>query len=170
LRIEGTDVARARRGAAWRIANFAGLGLLLMTAACRSTLPVGEGAIASAAGSNHLAAIRASHGLSRLSADPRLERAALQQAGYMARAGRMAHDTGRGRDFASRMNGDGIAAPAAENLAHGRIDPDRLFAMWMASPGHRRNMLDERMNRFGLAYVDEGGNGGQRYWALVLAK
>jgi uncharacterized protein YkwD len=38
----------------------------------------------------------------------------------------------------------------------------------MASPGHRRNMLDPRFSRYGLAHAGDGN--GQRYWALVLAR
>ena len=86
----------------------------------------------------------------------------------MARSGKMEHTTGPGLDFVTRMRRDGVAAPAAENLAHGRMEPQRLFSMWMASPGHRTNMLDPRFSRYGLAHASDGN--GQRYWALVLGR
>ena len=50
------------------------------------------------------------------------------------------------------------------------MDPARLFEMWMNSPPHRRNMLDARFTRFGLAYVRDGAKADWRYWALVLGK
>ena len=62
------------------------------------------------------------------------------------------------------------AGAAAENIAEGRMDLARLFDMWMKSPPHRRNMLDARFTRFGLAYVSDGKNADWRYWALVLGK
>jgi uncharacterized protein YkwD len=46
----------------------------------------------------------------------------------------------------------------------------KLFDMWMKSPGHRRNMLDARFSRFGLAYVQGGAGSDQKYWALVLGR
>lgn len=145
------------------------LSALLVLAACqtgdwwpREVASAG----ASAAAAAPVRDIRAAAGLSGLSPDAKLEKAAQRQAAYMAQTGRMEHTTGLGRDFAARMKRDGVAAPAAENLAHGRMELERLFSMWMASPGHRRNMLDPRFSRYGLGYAGDG-NGG-RYWALVL--
>jgi uncharacterized protein YkwD len=145
------------------------LSALLVLAACqtgdwwpRETTSAG----ASVAAASHVRDIRAAAGLTGLSPDAKLEKAAQRQAAYMAGSGRMEHTTGPGRDFAARMKRDGVAAPAAENLAHGRMELERLFSMWMASPGHRRNMLDPRFSRYGLAHAATGD--GQRYWALVL--
>lgn len=145
------------------------LFLILFLPGCQlmSVLDIGsEGTGVSSAGISHLEEIRQSNGLSSMRADSELERAARRQASYMASAGRMAHDTGRGRDFVSRMRRDNVAPAAAENIAHGRMSVPRLFAMWMASEGHRSNMLDPRFERFGLAYAE--GENGRRYWALVM--
>jgi uncharacterized protein YkwD len=147
----------------------AGVAALFGLSAC-GTLPTGKGAGASAAATGILAGIRTADGLAALSPDARLERAALQQAGYMARARRMAHTTGPGTDFAARVKDNAIKGAAAENIAEGRMDLQRLFDMWMNSPPHRRNMLDERFSRFGLAYVSDAANAEWRYWALVLGK
>lgn len=153
------------------VLRLAGLGALLVLSACGSLRrPPGGGAGASASATSIMNGYRAANGLSALSPDPQLEKAALEQAGYMAGAGRMAHTTGRGKDFASRVKGNGIAGAAAENIAEGRMDLTRLFAMWMNSPPHRRNMLDPRFTRFGLAYVRDGEKADWRYWALVLGK
>ncbi|MBL8583776.1 MAG: CAP domain-containing protein [Rhizobiaceae bacterium] len=141
--------------------------LAALLAACASTNgSSGVGASASAAA--QLSSIRSEAGLPPLAADASLEKAAAVQAGYMAADGRMAHTTGWGKDFASRMRKAGINGPAAENIAAGRMDVERLFAMWMASDGHRRNMLDPRFGHFGLASAD--GGDGSRYWALVLGR
>lgn len=135
---------------------------------CGSIRATGDSGGASAAGSRYLADIRSAHGLTGLSPDRRLEQAALEQSAFMARYARMAHDTGSGRDFATRMKRYGIGT-AAENLAHGRFGMDRLFEMWMASTGHRTNMLNPDFGRFGLAYTYDAA-GERRYWALVLAR
>jgi uncharacterized protein YkwD len=147
----------------------AGMAALLGLAGC-GTLRPGNGAGASASASSALAAARSANGLGPLSPDSRLEQAALQQARYMASARRMAHTTGWGKDFASRVKENGIEGAAAENIAEGRMDVPRLVDMWMHSPPHRRNMLDPRFTRFGLAYATDGKNDQWRYWALVLGR
>jgi uncharacterized protein YkwD len=45
------------------------------------------------------------------------------------------------------------AARVAENLARGAIGADRVVALWMASPGHRANVLDGRLTKVGVAAV-----------------
>lgn len=114
--------------------RVAGLATLAALAACATVLPTGEGAGVSASAAGRLAGIRSSAGLAPLVPDPRLEQAALQQAGYMARGGRMTHTTGWGKGFASRVRGNGIAGAAAENIAAGRFDEPKLFDIWMHSP------------------------------------
>lgn len=153
-----------------RVLQLAGLGALAALSACGTLRPAGGGAGASASATSIINGYRAENGLPALSPDAQLEQAALQQAGYMAGAGRMEHTTGRGKDFASRVKGNGISGTAAENIAEGRMDLPRLFDMWMNSPPHRRNMLDGRFTRFGLAYVRDGEKADWRYWALVLGK
>ncbi len=148
-----------------------GLAALAGLAACSTTgLPTGDGAGASSSATSTLASIRASAGLGPLAPDTQLERAALQQAGYMAGAGRMTHTTGWGKDFASRVKDNGIQGAAAENIAEGRFDLQKLFDVWMHSAPHRRNMLDPRFTRYGLAYVRDGRDSAVRYWSLVLGK
>lgn len=157
------------RGVARRLAVLpALLCAALALAACQTGGAGARGAGASGAAVAQVAEIRAAAGLPALSPDGALEKAAISQAAYMAASGRMEHATGPGRDFAARMRSAGVAAPAAENLAHGRMEPPRLFSMWMASPGHCANMLDPRFSRYGLAYASAGD--GQRYWAMVLGR
>ena len=57
---------------------------------------------------------------------------------------------------------------AAENVAYGATDIGRVMQMWMESPPHRRNMLDPRFSRFGVASASDSK--GKRYWAMVLGE
>lgn len=146
---------------------------LLFTAGCQNMLALGggsagEGIGASTTGETYLTSIRTEHGLPPLAPDAKLEKAAAQQAGYMARASEMSHRTGWRKDFATRMAENGIEGAAAENVAHGAMEPDKLFRMWMGSRGHRRNMLDPRFAHYGLASAEDGQ--GRKYWALVLGR
>jgi uncharacterized protein YkwD len=150
-------------------AALALLGLLAL-AGCQgvSSSGGGPGVGASSSGATSLAAIRSQHGLPPLMSDAKLERAAAQQAGYMAAASRMTHRVGWGKDFATRMKQNGVEGAAAENVAYGAMSSGELFGMWMNSAGHRRNMLDKRFTRYGLASAQDGK--GRKYWALVLGR
>ncbi|MFN3550105.1 MAG: CAP domain-containing protein [Mesorhizobium sp.] len=148
------------------------LALLTLTSGCSisalnpsiNTSSVG----ASASAQEVYGYVRSSAGLSAARPDPALEKAAMQQARYMAETGRMVHTTGRGRDFSTRMRQNGVEGPAAENIAHGRMEVAKVFQMWVDSPPHRRNMLDPRFSRYGLASATDAE--GRRYWALVMGK
>lgn len=152
-----------------RFVTLAALATLFPVAACQTIGSAGKSTGASASAGANMNNIRSSNGLGGLVSDSALERAAGQQAALMARAGRMVHTTGWGKSFEARVRDNEIHGAAAENIAMGRMDIDRLFAMWMASPPHRRNMLDPRFKRYGLAYAQAPGESGERYWALVLA-
>ena len=144
----------------------AGLAAFLLVA-CGTVRETGPGAGVSSSAASTVAQLRKENGVEPLKADATLEKAALRQAGYMARSGKMEHTTGIGRDFASRMKKDDIHGLRAENIAYGAFDTSRVLDVWMHSPPHRKNMLDRRIKRFGLAYVSDGK--GRRYWAMVLA-
>ena len=149
--------------------GFAAAVAVMPLAACQTMRSPGKNAGASNSASSNVNAIRSTNGLNAMTADSTLERAASQQAGYMAKTGSMAHTTGWGHSFAARTKDNEIHGAAAENIAMGRMDIDRLFAMWMASPPHRRNMLDARFKRYGLAYAEAADGSSERYWALILA-
>ena len=129
---------------------------------------VGESDIASTSAASYMDAARRSNGLPAATPDSQLDRAALEQARYMAAAGEMTHTTRRGRDFASRKKDNDIKGTAAENVAYGATDIGSVMQMWMESPPHRRNMLDPRFSRFGVASASDAK--GKRYWAMVLGK
>jgi len=42
------------------------------------------------------------------------------------------------------------ATRVAENIARGGVSADRIVAAWMASPGHRTNILDGRLTKIGV--------------------
>lgn len=72
-------------------------------------------------------------------------------AAYLARTGAFYH-----RDMMTFLRGCG-ASRVAENLARGNVSADRLVAAWMASPGHRANILDGRLTRIGVGAVYASG-------------
>jgi uncharacterized protein YkwD len=107
---------------------------------------------------------RASRGLAPLVRNSTLERQAMQYACEMIQF-----------DFFDHVNpitGSTLGQRAAqfgydfrvvgENLAAGQGTPEQAFTDWMASPGHRANILDARFTEIGIG-VRSGGDYGV-YW------
>jgi len=72
-------------------------------------------------------------------------------AAYLARTGAFYH-----RSMTTILTGCS-ASRAAENLARGYPTADSTVAAWMASPGHRANILDPALTQVGVAAVYASG-------------
>ena len=155
-----------------RRAVIAGLLSLGALAACSSggpSLPASTFALKASAPADTLGLVNAARRSGRRGAmriDPAAQRAAERHARAMARAGRMAHRLRGQPRFGARMKRDGVALPAAENVATGQPDARAAVAAWMNSAGHRRNLLDRRFGGVGVASAT--GKDGRPYWAMVL--
>lgn len=90
---------------------------------------------------------RARYHRGRLTAVYCPDRYAEAWAPYLARTGRFYHQS-----MYAILRGC-RAHVVAENLARGNVGADRIVAAWMASYGHRRNILDYRLTRIGVAAV-----------------
>lgn len=107
-------------------------------------------------------------GLARLRPNPLLDRAAQEHACDMALSGRLSHTGSDGSQPPDRLRRAGYAfRTGAENVAVGFDSGAAVTAGWMASPGHRRNILDPAVTEagFGLAI----GVAGRISWVLDLA-
>jgi uncharacterized protein YkwD len=60
----------------------------------------------------------------------------------------------------------------AENIAAGMQGGRETVAVWIASPGHKRNMLIEGLNHAGIGYAQVSPDPGkvvyEHYWVLVM--
>lgn len=116
-------------------------------------------------------ALRASRGLSALLPDPRLACAARVHAQAMAREGFFDHDGGSDGGLMERLARAGYGyALAAENLAAGLPAPDEVVAEWLASPGHRDNLLEPAARQAGVGHATASGATFTDYWTLILAQ
>jgi len=147
------------------------IGTAALLAGCSTTdmLPTSSGDDHTDAALPLVNRLRAERGLPALGPDPSARRAALDHAGRMASAGKMAHNIGFGADFAKRMKGMAVALPAAENIAVGQAGAAEAFDAWYRSPKHLANMLDPRFTGLGVASVASPASGGRPYWAMVLS-
>lgn len=115
-------------------------------------------------------AVRAGARLPPLAAHPALAAAAAYQARLMAERDEISHRLG-GQSLRSRVRRAGYPGFPGENLSAGRTSLGAVIEGWMASSGHRRNLLDPRFAEFGLAAarVPPGSPSRYRiYWALIL--
>lgn len=103
-------------------------------------------------------------GLPLLALDATLTAAARSHAAWMARARVLSHQDGSNRWPTGRLRALGWTAPAAENIAEGTATPITTVDAWMASQGHRDNILGPwRWLGAARAVAADGRN----YWCAV---
>ncbi|MEL6683699.1 MAG: CAP domain-containing protein [Pseudomonadota bacterium] len=112
--------------------------------------------------------VRSSAGVGSVSYDQRLGAAARRHANDMHANDFLSHTGSDGSDLGDRLREVGYAYSwAGENIAQGQQDEAAVLAAWQSSTtGHRENNERARAEHFGLAKAGDGGN---RYWVLVLA-
>lgn len=113
-------------------------------------------------------AARMAAGRAPLARAPLLDAAAEAHACDMVRRGVFSHRGAKGEGPASRIKAQGYCTRlSAENIAQGQVSGREVMADWMASPGHRRNILNRKVREYGLAVADMAGG---PVWVLVLAR
>ena len=104
---------------------------------------------------------RAKAGLPPLVASTAVARVAHLYACEIAARGEISHTGSDGSTLTERLARGGISADfAAENTASGQKNPAELVAAWMASPGHRANILRPAARALGLGLADSA----RTYW------
>src|SRR3954451_16215071 len=104
---------------------------------------------------------RARHHMSKLRFNHKLAVAGLRHARDMVSNQYFAHDAPSGQDFVQRIMKTNYVPSAArwslgENLAwgdHSKSTPREIVKAWMASPGHRHNILTRGFREIGVAIV-----------------
>lgn len=94
---------------------------------------------------------RAKAGCSPVRVDSRLRGAAQGHADDMADRDYYAHNNPEGRDAGDRMEAEGYNWRTwAENIHRGPRDPGRAVRDWLASPGHRKNIVNCEFKDIGV--------------------
>lgn len=109
---------------------------------------------------------RARYGLRPVRYEGRLDSAAEKHARHMSLAGKMAHDGIGDGDPGERIRAEGFRNAWGENVATGQTSPAQVVREWMASPEHRRNILDPNYSKMGVSYVTAAN--GRSYWAQAF--
>jgi uncharacterized protein YkwD len=105
---------------------------------------------------------RQAEGIAPLTPNWNLTNAAQRHSRDMADHGVLNHVGTDGSRMGDRIGEAGYEWSAiAENIASGTSSPERAVALWMHSPGHRKNMLNPRYHELGVGYAF---NGRTHYW------
>jgi uncharacterized protein YkwD len=105
-------------------------------------------------------AIRAEHGLPPLRSNPALAAVAREHSRKMSRERFFAHEDPGGDSVADRLRAAGLGYRGlGENIARSRNAPDPAAAAvegWMASEGHRANILRDTFTETGVGVWRDG--------------
>jgi len=83
----------------------------------------------------------------------------------MAEQDYFSHDSLDGRKFSQRITSAGYQWSAcAENIAAGYTSPETVMNGWMASPGHRANILSTAYCDIGVGYAYDDASTYGHYW------
>ena len=133
----------------------------LVTLACSVTCAQGQ----SVAEQYLLAAAnqdRAAHQLGALRSDAQLAMAARMHAYEMAKRRTISHQFNGEAELATRVGDAGVHfSLVTENVAEAP-NSSLIHDLWMASAGHRANLLDPAVDAVGIAVIREGG----QYYAV----
>lgn len=113
---------------------------------------------------------RARAGLPGLVSDPDLVRVAQAHARDMARRGYFSHTNPEGQGPRDRVQAAGLShTGVGENIAH-HFSAASAMSAWMASSGHRANILRESYTLIGVGVYRPDGSGGNHHYVQVFAR
>jgi uncharacterized protein YkwD len=97
---------------------------------------------------------RSQRDLATLRCDAEVGRAAAVHAEDLCRHSRFSHTGTDGSSMVDRARRVGLEfRTLGENVAKGQRSAHQVVEEWMASPGHRKNILNEDFQRIGVAYT-----------------
>jgi uncharacterized protein YkwD len=113
---------------------------------------------------------RVQRGLFPLAPDPRLAAAAETYAARMAALDFFGHTGPDGSRMRGRNEAQGYVGwrVMGENLAGGQATPERVVQRWMASPGHRANVLAPDACQVGVGYAYGNRSTYKHYWVMEV--
>lgn len=108
---------------------------------------------------------RSKVGCSPLVVNAKLAKAAQDHSKDMAAHRNMSHTGSDGSSPGDRIQRAGYSwSTYGENVAYGYTTPESVMAGWMASPGHKRNILDCSFKEIGVGLAQPGS-----YWTQDFA-
>lgn len=159
------SLARARRRATTAVVaalagtTLAGTTLLMSTAptAAAATLP--SLSVLQAEVNSLTSVARKKAGCAPLVLNAQLSLAAQRHANDMAAKKYFSHTSKDGTTWINRIKAAGYAKPGGENIARGYATPTAVVNAWLASPGHKANIVNCKFKAIGVGWAAAGN-----YW------
>ena len=112
---------------------------------------------------------REKNGLVLLTLQSQLKTLARAHCADMACNGHSSHTASDGSSTRDRVTAQGYQFVAVgENIAAGCEAPREVIALWMNSPGHRKNMLDPSFTEMGAGYLYDPKSKYLSYWTVIF--
>ena len=112
-------------------------------------------------------AARQQAGVAPLQLHDDLNAAAREHSADMVARNYFSHFGPDGRTPWDRLAAEGVTTGGQENIAMGQATPEEAVESWMASEGHRQNLLDPAFRFMGIG-VQTGADGAPR-WTQTFA-
>lgn len=110
-------------------------------------------------------------GLPAYALDSRLAFAAAKYAKKMGTENFFDHISPDGSTFISRIKAEGVIATAmGENIGAGQLTAEQMVQAWMASAGHKANILQSAFTHMGAGYANVPGSRYTHYWVQCFAQ
>jgi uncharacterized protein YkwD len=109
---------------------------------------------------------RAKGGCPAVTEDPRLTAVAMAHSADMAGHGYFSHDAPDGSDPWKRATAAGYPHPLSENIAQGQQSAADVMTGWLASSGHRANIVNCAAKAIGVGLAH--GRNGTPYWTQLF--
>ena len=155
-------IRRTVRPAVWAIAAATGLALAGPAATADAATSPAEALRHTVIALVNVA--RTANGCTALRETAALDRSATSHARDMSANDYFSHSSLDGTSWYARVHSFGTKYPGGENIAMGFYSATSVMTAWLASPGHRANILDCQFKSIG---VGQAGNGG--YWVEDFA-
>ena len=108
---------------------------------------------------------RAKEGLNSLTADTKLEKAAIIRGKEIQTS--FSHTRPDGSSFSTVLKENNISYKSAgENIAWGQKTPQEVVNAWMNSPGHKANIMSSKYSKIGVGYLKNSE--GRNYWVQLF--
>jgi len=107
---------------------------------------------------------RAKAGCQAVGLESRLSAAAAKHSQDMAQRNFLGHVGRDGSNFVVRTEREGYPDPRSENIAAGSTTAQETMEQWMASSGHRRNILDCSAKEMGVGVASADDSRFGTYW------
>ena len=130
-------------------------------------LPANAAGLLAATGAE-INAVRQQNGRKVLRRSAQLDQAAQRHACWMSVQNTFSHQGARGSKPRDRIAATGYRARlTSENIASGQTSGPQVVAEWMASQGHRANILRDKVSDYGIGVALLQG---RPVWVMVYAQ